>query len=236
MVTVSLFIAAMGLYGAPVRQGEIDTIGTEAIRNYVFAGGGATWFDISKLNNKLGLLNVPAFSDHALSLSLGGRMDQGNSIFESVVTGNFWKGQVRSNVLTTMWSGDVFINSGINLFRAEEPISFFPYIGAGLGFTTMSMGSDQKKVSELATNPQQPVFLWQGSVLANAGLGADLFFIDPDKKGSLVLGIRAGYCYDIYTMERWYSRNTKVFDLPSLRHSGAYVRIVLGSAGSAALQ
>jgi hypothetical protein len=179
-------------------------------------------------------LDVPAFCENPVTLSIGGHMEQGNSVFESVISGSVWKSRLRSNIRTTLMSGDVFINSGVNVMGDGEPMAYFPFVGLGFGFNAMQRGIDKMTISDLATNPQQSVFLWQGALLVNGGVGTDLFFIDPNKKGNLVLGIRAGYCYDVYTMERWYTRGTKISDLPSPRHCGAYIRLVIGASGNAA--
>jgi hypothetical protein len=208
----------------------------KATHRYGFLGGGFSWFDDSKLNEMLTSSNLPKFKEYAMTVSLGGRKDMGKLIMESVITGYFWKNMVSStNQRVSLMSGDIMWNHGYNFLTSGMPLTLFPYVGLGVGINTMQLRSDRKTFSELvatAGDPDHALFLSQGAVLFNVGLGSDLFLVKPDKTKTMVIGIRAGYSYDLYTGKKWYSNGTTVSDLPSLHHNGGYVRLVIGGEGN----
>jgi hypothetical protein len=230
----AVFMLLVGVFAAVcLNAAEGDSSCTmKTTHQYGFLGGGISWFDDSKLNDRLALSNLPKFKEYAMTISIGGRKDMKRMTMESVITGHFWRDKVSSNQRISLWSGDIFWNGGYNILPSEQSLTLFPYVGLGVGLNTMRLRSDTKTFSGLLTSTDHALFLTQGSVIFNVGLGSDLFLVKPDKTRSMVIGIRAGYSYDLYNAKNWYSDGTTISDLPVLRHNGGFIRLVIGGMGN----
>jgi hypothetical protein len=232
------FLFAMMMYIGNVSARECDSSCTmKAGHQYGFLSAGISWFDNAKLNGMLVSSNLPKLKEYAMTASIGGFKEMRRMTMENVITGNFWKDKVLSNQRVSLWSGDLFCNCGFNTVNPETPFTLFPYVGFGLALNTMQVKNDTKSFSEFLTSTATGTentssFLSQGTVLFNAGLGSDLFLVKPDSSKSMVIGIRAGYSYDLYTAKKWYSHGTAVSDLPSLNRNGGYIRLVVGGMGN----
>jgi hypothetical protein len=200
-------------------------------RHFGFIGGGASWLDISKVNDVLAVSNLTKFKEYAATVSIGMQNDKGRFIMEHVITGHFWKEKVSLNRRESLWSGDAFANCGFNVFGSETPAALYPYVGLGAAINTLQLRTDTKTFSECLTSNDRSLFLMQGAVLFNVGIGCDVFIMHPSKQRSMVVGIRAGYAGDVFTAKKWHSDGTTISEFPALKHDGGYIRLVLGGMG-----
>lgn len=227
LMVVSVFIMVF-----QAKSMDFDTNDTMKItRHYGFIGTGTTWFTNSNLNNYLESKGLSSFKDYSVSVSLGRHWESGSMVMEHALTGNFWEDNKNAGFRSTLWSADMFMNSGYNIFAANVPMSLFPYFGFGIGLNTMRIRSDSKTLPQLMVSQEPNSFLWQPSFLFDLGIGSDAIFSMTDKKRGLTIGLRAGYSYDIYTAQNWYSNGITISDVPKLRQNGGYVRIILGGWG-----
>ncbi len=225
---ISAFVA---FFQAIAMDSDSDST-MKVTRHYGIMSAGISWFTNSNLNDYLNRLGFSSFKEYAVSVSLGSHSEVGNMVMENAITGNFWEDKINSGLRSTLWSADIFMNSGYNIFASEMPMSLFPYMGFGIGLNTLQIRSDTKTLPQLIVSKEPDAFLWQPSILFDLGIGSDAIFTMADKKQGLTIGFRAGYTYDIYTAQNWYSDGTSISDVPRFRQNGGYVRIILGAWGS----
>jgi hypothetical protein len=199
--------------------------------HYFYSSVGTAWFTNSNLNGYLQAMQLSPFRDNVLSISIGEHKQKGKKVEESSFTGQFWADHLNGNLRSSMWSFDVFSNSGFNAIPLKMPLSLFPYFGLGLNLSALHIRSNVTTLPERMNSQQPNAYLLQGALLLNVGIGSDFKFSSPDNKTGFILGYRAGWCYDLYTTRNWYSQGVAISDVPSLRHNGGYVKLVLGGWG-----
>jgi hypothetical protein len=210
-------------------ENDTDSVAiAKPIIHYHFIGVGAAWFKNSNLNEKLGSIGVSSFNNNAFSLSFGKHEERRKSITESSLSLNFWDDKVDSNVRTSLVSGELMNVGGFNTLPGNLPIKLFPYFGVGLGINALHVRANNKTLSNLVTSIDRNSILWQGSILYDIGIGSDAVVKFKQHSGGLALGVRAGYRGNIYSSKSWWSNGTTITDVPSMQHSGGYIRLVFG--------
>jgi hypothetical protein len=220
-------------YSGCTRQGD-SACPMHRGRHFGFIGVGAALLDNTKFNDRLEAAILPQFKKYASTFSLGVRGGRGRLISEHVLTGYFWKDKVRANERGSLWSAEAAGKCGFNLLKPGAAAALFPYAGLGFAFNTLRLQKDSATFSDLlaaAAPRDHALFLTQGAFLFDVGLGIDLIKSKPDKKKTMMIGIRAGYTGDIWAPKSWHSDGTTVTDLPALSHNGGYVRLVIGGMG-----
>jgi len=196
--------------------------------HYGFAAIGPAWFTNFNLNQHLRSMNLSSFRDYAVSVGLGDHREKGKEITESSITVDLWPDNVNANVRSSMASIELVSNSGHNFMPEKSAFSLFPYCGLNAGFSMLHIRPDVQSLSENLSSTQTNAMVWQGALLGTLGLGSDVKISCPEKKGGLVIGLRTGWCYDLYTMKNWQSNGTAISGLPGLRHNGGYVKLIIG--------
>ncbi len=226
----ALLFAAVVLAGAYASEGD-STCPLKPGRHFGFVGGGASWLDISKVNDMLAVSDLARFKEYAATVSIGMQNNKERFVVEHVITGHFWKEKVRSNQRVSLWSADAFGNCGFNLFGSAAPAALYPFAGLGAAINTLQLRRDTKSFSELLSSNDRSKFLTQGAILFNVGIGSDVFIKKAGTDKVLVIGFRAGYAGDVFTAKKWHSDGTTISELPAFRHDGGYVRLVIGGLG-----
>lgn len=214
----AIFMANVPQSSAMHNMNSDSACTTMVTRQFVFVSPGVSWINIDKVNNFLMTQGISSFKEMPPMLSIGRSKEIRKLIFESNLTLRYWHDNVNSNLRTSLFVGDMAWNSGINVVPATLPVTFFPYVGIGVGLNSLRIRSD--------------AMVWQAAFLLNAGAGSNIVLTKKDSSRGLVLGIRAGYLFDPFTKNRnWHSSATKIEDLPALNQSGAYIRLIIGGWG-----
>ena len=233
LTTAMLLTIALQSHSMMMKMCGDSMCATTAIRGIGFVSPGISWVDLDRFNNFLGSQGISSFNTMAPTLTIGGYKEMNNIIMESNLTLRYWQDNVKSNLRTSLFMGDLDWNAGINLMKSSMPLCLFPYVGAGVGLNSLHMRSNKKSLGALLVSSDPNAMLWQAAFLLNVGVGSNYLFPRKNAAHGLALGLRAGYQFDPISKNRdWHSGGTNIVDLPTLKQSGPYLRLVLGGWGS----
>jgi hypothetical protein len=210
-----------------------STCMTKISRQYGFISPGGAQISTRRLNEYLATQGVSAFRTTEPTLSLGMHKELQRLIMESNFTMRFWRDRKNADMRTSLFMGDIVWNTGYNVLPTEIPVNLFPYLGLGVGLNSIRFRSDTKTLAQLRASSDPNVLVSQAAFLLNAGVGSDFILSNKEKTRGMVIGLRAGYLLDPLSKRRdWYSGRTEIEDMPNLKQSGVYGRIILGGWGS----
>jgi hypothetical protein len=205
--------------------------GEPIVHGYGYLSPGVSRVDAGRINRFLGDRGISSFMATAPSVSIGGHREYRRLVLESGLTMCYRRDNVNANLRTSLSTGDLLWNHGINVLPVGVPATLFPYIGMGIGVASLHVRSDKKEFGALLASSEPDAMLWQASFLLNGGIGADLIRSVKGTRRGMVLGLRGGYQLDPFSQSKgraWRSGRTEIENMPILRQNGLYVRLILG--------
>jgi hypothetical protein len=196
-------------------------------RQYRFIGIGFYEANLKELNRKLNSSGMSGFESAGFSLSYGGHMEIRKLILEGEFSGLIWGENVDNRLRTLLYAANIKAHFGVNLLPEDMMITLSPYAGLGLGLNALRIWKDKKTLNQAIENSDPNVSLWQGSFMTQLGVAVDLVFASPDKQKGFVVGIRGGYQF-APAVSSWYSDETPITDVPDMKQSGVFVKLILG--------
>lgn len=199
-------------------------------RNYYLTLGGSIVEnqDVTKRTERLG---YPGFSRYNLSLGFGSFRSHNRFVEGGEFEGLLWKRNTSGNLESRFGAGRTVSFIGYSLFKNPH-ITLFPLIGLGAGISFLRAGPTEVPFDSSFTVPSQTPpdgFIYQGSFLIDAGIGAFISRSHPKKKyKNIAFGIRAGYLFDPVDSENWYRNGITLKDGPDSNLSGPYLRMTFG--------
>lgn len=196
-------------------------------RQYHFIGIGFHEVSLEELNRKLDSSGISGFEPAAFNLSFGGHVEIRKLVLEGEFSGLAWGENIDNNLRTSLYATNIKGHLGVNLLPEDLMITLSPYAGLGLGMNGLRICNDKKSLSEAIGNSDPNVIIWQGTFLTQIGVAADFVVQSPDKRKGFVVGIRGGYQF-APLLTSWYSDDTPITDVPDIKQSGVFVKLILG--------
>jgi len=196
-------------------------------RQYRFIGIGFYEANLKELNSKLNSSGISGFESAGFSLSFGGHLEVRKLILEGEFSGLIWGENIDNRLRTLLYATNLKGHIGVNLLPEDMMITLSPYAGLGLGMNGLRICNDKKTLNQAIENSDPNVTLWQGSFLTQIGVAVDLVLPSPDKQKGFVVGIRGGYQF-APLLTSWYSDDTQITDVPDMKQSGVFVKLILG--------
>jgi len=196
-------------------------------RQYRFIGTGFLDADLKELNSRLNSSGISGFESAGFNLSFGRHVEIRKLILEGGGSGLIWGENIDNGLSTSLYAANINGHLGVNLLPEDMMITLSPYAGLGLGMNGLRICNDKKTLNEAIKNSDPNATLWQASFLTQIGVAADLVLPSPDKQKGFVVGIRCGYQF-APLLTSWYSDETPITDVPDLKQSGVFAKLILG--------
>jgi hypothetical protein len=199
----------------------------KATRQYSFIGTGFYEANLKELNSKLDSSGISGFEPAGFSLAFGGHLEIRKLILEGGGSGLIWGENIDNGLRTSLYAANINGHLGVNLLPEDMIITLSPYAGLGLGMNGLRICNDKKTLNQAIENSDPNVTIWQGSFLTQIGVAIDVVVASPDKQKGYVVGIRGGYQF-APLLTSWYSDDTPITDVPDIKQSGVFVKLILG--------
>ncbi len=197
--------------------------------------GGAAFFDWSELNEQLKANHQSEFDEGVITMGGGGyfqycRLIVGGSGFgfagQSVTDGDY---------TTQIQGGFGMFNIGFLPFLSKT-LRLYPLIGIGGGNVSLQREEEAAEgpFDEHYADPPSNTEFSVGSAVAEAALALDFLIVMGENEqgyGGLVIGLRGGYIFPLYTGSWRMQENTKLTGGPKVGLSGPYICLSLGFGG-----
>ncbi len=224
-----LLPALIALSALPATDLSAQTAeGIQEVKGAGFFAIGAHRISISELNDRLVGAGLPEFGSVMFSIGGGGYALRG----EHLLIGGEGYGILAGEV-----TGDgrpINLAGGYGLFNLGylQPlgpgVDVYPLLGFGGGGLTLDFGAQGTSdgFDEVIADPGREASLTRGGILMSIGGGARLRLSDAD--GGLILGMRAGYTFEPFSVN-WRMGGTTLGGGPDTPLSGLYLRFSVGA-------
>lgn len=196
-------------------------------RRYGFLETGIAEAGLSQVNAKLGANGLSAFQKYGFNLGFGGHIEIKKLMLEGAFSGSVWGENVDQPLRTSLYAADMMGHFGINLLPENMPVTLSPYAGLGLGINWLLIRKDKEILSEAIETSDPNVSIGQATLLTQLGVALDFVFPSQNKQKGFVLGFRGGYQF-APVQSSWYSDDTPISDMPDMKQSGIFGKLVLG--------
>jgi len=237
MVTV-LLVSALSVVASSKDSGRVcemrsfcqdDSVMAELkpTLQYGFLGIGFSEANLKAVNGKLNTMGISGFDPAGFNLAVGGHLEIRKLVLEGELSGLIWGENIDQRLRTSLYAANMTGHLGVNLLPDEMRVTLSPFVGLGLGANWLRINNDSKTLNQAIENSDPNVSIWQASLITQIGVAADVVFASPDKRKGFVLGVRGGYQYAPLSSS-WYSEDTPISDMPDMKQSGVFAKLILG--------
>lgn len=230
LVTVAVLLAAGTTYAAcPGAVAGDSTCPKVRVGGYMSFGG--FWGDLDAMNDALESRGYTGFKDYAYHLGAGMfKVRRGRLVTGLELKGLMWRPTSDDNSVSELYGASGLVNVGFNVLP-EGRFLLYPYVGAGMGRYALHLREKNLDFDSALARPTSDVFMWQRSTSLQAGIGFD--FLLPSRRypaRARVIGVRAGYLFDVSAGRDWQAADIDVKHGPSFSASGVYGQLVIGKS------
>jgi hypothetical protein len=187
--------------------------------------------DLDVMNGALESRGYTGFKNYAYHLGAGMFRVRRNRLVTGLeLKGLFWRPTSDDNSVSELYGASGLVNVGFNVLP-EGRFLLYPYVGAGARRYALRLREKDVEFDTALARPTSDVFMWQRAGSLQAGLGFD--FLLPSRRNparARVIGLRAGYLFDVSRTRDWESADVDVRHGPGLSASGVYGQLVLGKS------
>lgn len=215
-------------FSSTAQENTIITLSPEEARVPYFTFGG-TSIHVDEINNRICAQGYKKFERYSIIIGGGIHKIKGRSIFDFELRGIRWKKNQYNSNQSSLSSVTGLISYCIMCRPPIKRFNFFPFIGSGFGRIKLELNKTgapfdtllQKSVINLSMT--QKVFVIQG------GIGSTITFIrSSSHKSPFVIGLHAGYAFDLSNKNDWYEKNMEIYQGPSLSLTGPFLKASIG--------
>jgi len=202
--------------------------GCNFVINRSYFTGGGSLYNTDAINSMISANGYHGLRKYAYTIGGGFGWQAGRIINSLELQGVAWREQKLNTLLSNMYGVSGRIHTGVNVLP-QGPLMLYPAIGFGTGRVRLGLSADEADFGQLLAGEVQKVDIKQRIVVVAAGLGFD--YVAPASAGRLravLLGLRAGYEWDVSRKADWWSDDVTITAGPKFRASGPYVRLTIG--------
>ncbi|MBD3346132.1 MAG: hypothetical protein GF401_13830 [Chitinivibrionales bacterium] len=210
---------------------------SESLSPKVFAGPffsiGSGYYDLGDFNDLLERNGYDDFESYPFSIGGGLQILAERAVIGGELNWLRWEDGESSKGLTALSGFSALFNFGLNVFRPGV-IELYPLFGIGGGNMKFEINeSDGYRFEEILAEPDsifRPLKFKKSSFLLSVGVGTNFVVKRRLREGHHILGIRAGYRFDLMS-DNWELDKSEINGDPNARLTGAYFLFTIGSAG-----
>jgi len=197
-------------------------------RSYLTVGG--TRLSTDDANTALTNAGFHTVSDYAVQLGGGFGWHARRLLGGAELFGYIWQKKELATTYTRLYGLGSRLTIGVNVLP-EGPFLLYPQFSFGLGGLGLKLGKDEVAFDTALAAPINNVDLWQRTFVLAPGIGFDYRMKKRAHPGKFrVVGIRAGYAFDVSDNDDWRSDWVHITGGPKLRASGPFLRLVVGKS------
>ena len=213
----------------PLLGTEVAAVQRTGVPLVWYAAGGASLFNMVKLNERLDRLGFAELESWAGILGLGEDLRVGRVIVGHQFTVGLWPGEVAGGRQTTLTTVYWRIHAGVDILpHAVRSLELFPLVGTGAGVIALTINPETRAFDQLLQAPAPAKPIGQIHYLVSVGAGLDYTARLPFPFPAPTLGARVGFVLQVTDYDDWWRNGTRLGDGPKQRLNSLYLMGVVG--------